>query len=107
MQEIWSKACERLKDKLGSASYENWILPLKPKSQDKNVLILEAPDEFFKEWVSEHYMELIYEAVKNAAKHEIVVEMAVNPTGANSLMADGRICSKSVRPATVRSRRSK
>ncbi len=81
MQEIWNKACERLKDKLGSTSFESWILPLKVKPKDKHGLILEAPDYFFKEWVEEHYAEIIREAVKIAAKHEITVEVAVNPLG--------------------------
>ncbi len=81
MQDIWDKACEQLKDKLGSASFESWILPLKAKPKDKHGLILEAPDQFFKEWVEEHYAAIIRETLKNAAKHDVAVEVKVSPSG--------------------------
>jgi len=81
MLEIWNKACQGLKDKLGNASFESWILPLKPKSKDGHTLILEAPDQFFKEWVIEHYIEVVQEAVKGAARHEVAVEIVVTPVG--------------------------
>ncbi|MFA5115139.1 MAG: chromosomal replication initiator protein DnaA [Candidatus Omnitrophota bacterium] len=79
MLELWDKACERLKDKLGKASFESWISPLKVRAKDKHTIILEAPDQFFKEWLQGHYAAVISEALKGAAKNEVSLEVVVRP----------------------------
>ncbi len=64
--EIWQQAQGCLKDKLGETAYTAWILPLKPKTE-KDTLVLEAPDNFFKDWVNDHYQSLIVEAINRIA----------------------------------------
>ncbi len=63
--QAWQQAQDYLKNKLGETSYTTWILPLKPKNKE-NALILEAPDNFFKDWVENHYQNLIIEAIGQA-----------------------------------------
>ncbi len=59
----WEKITNRLKDRLGKSVFETWILPLRPRSKDGSSLILEAPDNFFREWVEKHYKQIIREAI--------------------------------------------
>ncbi|MDI6758879.1 MAG: chromosomal replication initiator protein DnaA [Candidatus Omnitrophota bacterium] len=76
--EAWEQAQNYLKDKLGETSYAAWILPLKPRIE-KNTLILGVPDNFFKEWVENHYRNLIVEAIKqvvNEEEFEILLEVS-------------------------------
>ena len=54
-------------------------MPLKERSGEGNKLILEAPDSFFKDWLIDHYLDLIHQALKNAGSKEIEVELRVNP----------------------------
>jgi len=52
---------------LGQPVFETWILPLIlniEKSQQSNGLVLEAPDPFFKDWVSKNYSSLIQDVLK-------------------------------------------
>ena len=78
--EAWAKALDYLKDKLGKSTYETWILPLRPRPgvQD-NLVILEAPNNFFRDWVDKHYKQIIQEAMRWSAKQEIVVNLEVGP----------------------------
>jgi chromosomal replication initiator protein len=80
IMEFWQQAQDYLKNKLGETIFETWILPLKAKLKNENSLILGAPDSFFKEWVQEHYKELIQEAIKKYAKQNFKVDFEINAT---------------------------
>ncbi|KPK98478.1 MAG: chromosomal replication initiation protein [Omnitrophica WOR_2 bacterium SM23_72] len=62
----WQQAQGDLKKRLGPTVFETWILPLTPRPDSKNGLVLQAPDAFFREWVEKHYRLLIQQAVDNA-----------------------------------------
>ncbi len=72
---VWKKAGEHLKDKLGATIFETWILPLKPRQKNDQSLIIEAPDDFFKDWVDKHYRSIINEAVCLSAKKELSIQL--------------------------------
>jgi len=56
---IWSKVASNLKERLGELVFEKWILPLRVSLKDNDIVELEAPDNFFKEWVESHYNQVI------------------------------------------------
>ncbi|PIP20511.1 MAG: chromosomal replication initiator protein DnaA [Candidatus Omnitrophica bacterium CG23_combo_of_CG06-09_8_20_14_all_40_11] len=74
-QEAWDKAKDYLQDKLGKAVFETWILPLRSKQENEDNLILEAPDNFFRDWVDKHYRQAIQEAINWSAKQEVRVNL--------------------------------
>ena len=75
---VWQKAADSLREKLGSAAFEAWILPLKPKVADKYSLTLEAPDGFFKDWVGKYYQQSIQEAIQEASQEKITVTLGLS-----------------------------
>lgn len=70
---IWTKAQGHLRESLGATTFETWLLPLKPKQRSNNSITLEAPDDFFKDWVDKHYRAAIQGAIKLFAGQEIEV----------------------------------
>ena len=58
-KEIWLKISEELKKTLSPQSFETWISPLKPTGLKDDLLTIEAPNKFFKDWLVEHYQEQI------------------------------------------------
>jgi chromosomal replication initiator protein len=72
---VWEQAQNYLKDKLGSSTFETWILPLLPTSLDKHSFVLEAPDSFFRDWVDKHYKALLCEAIKSSTKQDLAVRL--------------------------------
>ncbi len=60
--EAWEKAQDAIKTKIGATTYETWFSSLGTKEKGASHLIIEAPDEFFKNWIIEHYLGLIQES---------------------------------------------
>lgn len=55
----WPQAKESLKVRLGSEVVSRWIEPLAVASVSDTVVILEAPNPFFRDWVATHYSEAL------------------------------------------------
>ena len=72
---IWKKAGEYLKNRLGTTIFETWILPLKPRQKNEQSVVIEAPDDFFKDWIDRHYKTLIQEAINLSTKKEITINL--------------------------------
>jgi chromosomal replication initiator protein len=85
---VWEETQGRLKDQLGSTSFETWILPLKPRLQGDQGLILEAPDAFFRDWVEKNYLGSIRDAVKALNKGEIAVTITAAPDQDETLLSE-------------------
>ena len=75
IQEAWDRAKAYLQDKLGKSVFETWILPLQPKQRNENDLVLEAPDNFFRDWVEKHYKQAIQEAISRSTKEELRINL--------------------------------
>jgi chromosomal replication initiator protein len=71
----WEEALVNLKTTLGETVYFTWIAPLKFSSQDNQSIDLEAPDQFFKDWVEKHYLKLIQETLKLNGLNNLLVRL--------------------------------
>jgi chromosomal replication initiator protein len=75
---IWEKAQSNIKEKIGSVSYETWFAALKVKEKGPHTLIIETPDDFFKNWIIDHYQVFIQESINHLATDPIELEFSVN-----------------------------
>ncbi len=76
---IWKQAQSPIKEKIGSASYETWFSSLQIKEEGEETLVIETPDEFFKDWVVEHYSAIIEENVRAVSSNNIQIKFSVAP----------------------------
>lgn len=76
----WEAVLGDLKTQLGETVYATWILPLKLTNQDAQSIELEAPDQFFKDWVEKHYIKIIQDAFKLKGLDNLLVKLVVNKT---------------------------
>jgi chromosomal replication initiator protein len=76
----WEKTKDYLRERLGNTVYQTWILPLKPQAQNEKSLILEAPDQFFCDWVNRHYRAIIQEAWQKITKQETGITLVALKT---------------------------
>ena len=79
IRRAWEKTWDPLKEKLGNTTFETWILPLRPKSKDAQKFVLEAPDNFFRHWVQQHYQSVIQEVIQSVINPQLVVELETAP----------------------------
>jgi chromosomal replication initiator protein len=75
---LWEKTQTTIKEQIGATSYDTWLSGLKALDKDSDTLILQAPDEFFKNWIVEHYATAIGQALKTEAGRDVGVEFEVN-----------------------------
>ncbi len=59
----WKNCLSIIKKKINAQSYVTWFKPIVPKSYSNKTLTLEVPNQFFYEWIENHYIELLNEVV--------------------------------------------
>jgi chromosomal replication initiator protein len=75
---LWEKAQGAIKEKVGATSYETWFSSLQVKEKDSNTLIIETPDNFFKNWIIEHYQKTIGDTFQEITTQAPTIEFEVN-----------------------------
>lgn len=76
---VWEQAQPPIKEKVGSATYETWFSSLQIKEENGETLIIETPDEFFKNWIIDHYLNIIEENIREVSSPKTVhIKFAVN-----------------------------
>ena len=76
--EIWEQVKNKIKDKVGKTTYETWFSPIRLKTWDEKNLVLEVPDEFFREWIEAHYSEAVSSVLADFGKNS-QLSLEVNP----------------------------
>ena len=61
----WNDCLSIIKKRINSQSYVTWFKPIIPKNYSNKVLTLLVPNQFFYEWIENHYIELLNEVVIN------------------------------------------
>ncbi len=56
---LWSKVVDSLKERVGQQNFDIWIKPIQFLSMDGEIVELEVPNRFFKDWINEHYSSFI------------------------------------------------
>ncbi len=77
---VWEKAQGSIKETIGETSYETWFSQLHAVEKDPSTILLETPDEFFRNWIVEHYLKTIEEKLATSSDLPITVEFSINST---------------------------
>ena len=75
---LWEKAQGTIKEKVGATSYATWFSTLSVKEKDSNTLVIETPDNFFKNWIIEHYQKTIDDTFQEISSKIPTIEFEVN-----------------------------
>ena len=78
LSNLWEASQPLIKEKIGSTSYETWFTIIQTKEKDSNTITIETPDNFFKNWIVDHYKNLIQDTLNKIAQREIKIEFLVN-----------------------------
>jgi len=73
--DVWHQAQNSIKEEVGPAAYETWFSTLTIKEKCADTLLIETPDDFFKNWMVDHYATLIED--KLSLSGPVRVEFAV------------------------------
>ena len=78
MEKVWLEALSNLQKVLTQHTFNTWIQPLKFMEMRKDSILLEVPNEFFKEMINENYLSMMEEAISAIHKSKLQVELMVS-----------------------------
>jgi len=78
LNDVWQKAQNPIKASIGETSYDTWFSHLKICETAPGVLTIQAPDEYFKNWIDERYRTIIERCLRTEAGQGVNIEFTVN-----------------------------
>jgi len=76
MEALWSAALPGLRQHLGERNYGVWIEPIRCRGEGDEVR-LEVPSRFFQDWIAQHFLTTIREALERLAQRKLRVRLVV------------------------------
>ena len=59
LSNIWDKILDYTKQEIGERAFENWFTQAKLSSVTDDALIIQVPSNFFKDWIYDHYRDVL------------------------------------------------
>lgn len=85
MNEAWMQASDNLSKVLSERDFTTWIKPLSYNHHDETTVYLSVPTLFFKEWLEEHYQQMLVGALSVTAGKKYFIDLVVKE---NSLLTE-------------------
>jgi len=60
---LWNKILEYVKQEIGEQAFENWLTQTKLDSITEDCLVIQVPSNFFKDWIYDHYRDILNIAI--------------------------------------------
>lgn len=73
----WQNAQSCIRNQIGESSYQSWFSHLNVLTHE-NTLIIETPDEFFKNWIEDHFIQIIKNAISKQGTIDCSIKVIVN-----------------------------
>ena len=84
-ESLWTEVSARLKGALNDTTYGTWFGDVSSRELTDEAFVLSVPNDFTREWIEGHFLDLIGAAVRDAAGTErrikLAVEQEVEPAG--------------------------
>jgi chromosomal replication initiator protein len=65
-ESLWEDVSARLRGALNDKTYRNWFSDVAAAGVDDDTVVLAVPNDFTREWIEGHFVELIRAAIKDA-----------------------------------------
>lgn len=78
MLPVWNKAVTNLEKVIPPQNYTNWIQPIRFSHSEDSTVFVNVPNQFFKVWLEDNYIDLINSAISIVAEKNISVTFSVH-----------------------------
>jgi chromosomal replication initiator protein len=75
--DLWDRCLENLKKDLNRQSFETWFKPTKASVAENNTLKVRVPNEFFRDWIRDHYQPQIQKALQGLHPEQLEIHFEV------------------------------
>jgi chromosomal replication initiator protein len=83
-ESLWTEVAGRLKGALNESTYRTWFGEVEGMEVTDDTFVLAVPNDFTREWIEGHFLELIRAAVRDATGHQRRVQLTVADIGVTS-----------------------
>ena len=73
--QIWQQCLARIKEHVNPQSFTTWFEPIRPLRLEGAVLTIQVPNKFFYEWLEEHYVVILKEAIQVEIDSDLAKEV--------------------------------
>ena len=77
--DLWDRCLENLKKDLNNQSFETWFKSTKASVSD-NTLKVQVPNEFFRDWIRDHYQLQLQTAVNAVYPEQLEIQFEIQAT---------------------------
>jgi chromosomal replication initiator protein len=81
-ESLWTEVAGRLKGALNEATFRTWFGEVEGVEVTDDSFVLGVPNDFTREWIEGHFLELIRAAVRDATGHQRRVQLTIAEVGA-------------------------
>ena len=78
-ESLWQDVSARLRGALNDTTFRNWFSEVGALAVDDDRFVLGVPNDFTREWIEGHFLELIRAAVRDVTGGELRIQLAVEP----------------------------
>lgn len=76
-QQVWQEALQTIETQLSKPSFETWILSAEPVDLQQNTLILQVANDFNRNWLQNHYTDVICGALEETVGQQLDVRFVL------------------------------
>lgn len=77
--DLWRDFLSSVQPKLSSHVFETWLVPVNCSNFSDNIAVLEVRDQFFRDWLNDHYLDFIRDGLSSLIGSPVAIEWAINP----------------------------
>ncbi len=78
LSELWPKFIDKVKSSVSTQIYDNWFAPIRPLAFNNNILEIEVPNSFFRDWLLKNYQKQMEEILNQLDGEIIHIEIKIN-----------------------------
>jgi len=79
--QLWTDVSSRLREALNETTYSTWFSQVGGVELDGQAFVIGVPNDFTREWIEGHFLDLIRAAVRDAGDAELRVRFQILETG--------------------------
>ncbi len=80
MEDFWPQVLDTIKGQININSFETWIKPIRLGSLEEKRIILEVPNNFFRDWVNDNYLVTIKKVLHDLTGEDFSIALQVKKT---------------------------
>jgi chromosomal replication initiator protein len=90
MHRLWHETLAHLEQTLNPQHFSTWIKPIRFVRVEKDIILLEVPNRFIRDWVRDHYVQIIRETVSRigAVSYKVQLEIGSQVHNKETVIAE-------------------